>query len=59
MCAMNDDFIGRTFGENNQVEVVGWFGERRGYSPNPIPLEKLEKVLTDVCSSTILQLKML
>ena len=27
---MNDDFIGRTFGENNQVEVVGWFGERRG-----------------------------
>ncbi len=56
---MIDDFIGRTFGENNQVEVVGWFGERRGYSPNPIPLEKWKNVLTEECSSTILQLKML
>lgn len=27
---LDDDFIGETFGENDQVKVLGWFGEKSG-----------------------------
>ena len=27
---LEDDFIGKTFGEEDQITVLGWFGEKSG-----------------------------